>query len=201
MVYQIVNCQLSSNSFVLWNEPNGDCWIIDPGDVEPIRTIVNQYNLRPEGILLTHYHFDHIYGINNVRQFYNENLPIFCGSITRDGLLNAKVNMSLYGGRPFVVEDRSINTIEDGDRIRLWNNIDAIAYHTPGHNDDCFSYEIGDMLFTGDALIPHIKVHTKSKNSDKIVAQQTVERILRDFAPETTIYPGHNSSCKLNELL
>lgn len=136
-----------------------------------------------------------------MRQHYDAMLPIFCGAITKGGLLNAKVNMSLYGGDPFVVEDRSINTIENGDRIRLWNNIDATAHYTPGHNDDCFSYEVDDVLFTGDALIPHIKVHAKSKNSDKIIAQQTVERIFRDFAPETTIYPGHNNPCKLNELL
>lgn len=201
IVNQIVNSQLKSNSFVLWNEISLECWIIDPGDIEPITAIVNKYNLYPKGILLTHYHFDHIYGINNVRQFYNEILPIFCGSITKEGLLNAKINMSLYSGHPFIVPNLSINTLNDGDLVKLWNNTNAIAHYTPGHNDDCFSYEIGDLLFTGDALIPQLKVHTKSKNSDKIVAQQTVERILRDFTPETTIYPGHNKTCKLNELL
>lgn len=60
IVHQIVNSQLNSNSFVLWNEANFECWIIDPGDMEPIKSVVIEHNLCLKGILLTHYHFDHI---------------------------------------------------------------------------------------------------------------------------------------------
>lgn len=200
-IFRIVNSLLNSNTFILWYKDDGICWILDPGDVIPIYQFVEQHHLLPRGILLTHAHFDHIYGINHIRELYNQEMPIFCGELTRKGLLDAKINMSLYAGNPFVVGDKAINLIEDNQVFGLWDEVFVKAIYTPGHNDDCYSFLITDKLFTGDALIPHLKVHTKSKKADKILAQQTVIKILQNFPAQTTIYPGHNNSCKIDKLL
>lgn len=199
-VFRINNSLLNSNTFILWQKEGGSCWLLDPGDVAPIRGFMGQHNLQSRGILLTHYHFDHIYGVNCLREFYDPEMPIFCGELTREGLLDAKLNMSLYAGKPFVVEDKAIHLIQDNDKIELWDGVCVKAIYTPGHNDDCFSFFITDKLFTGDALIPHLKVHTKSKNADKLLAEQTVRNILRNFPSQTMIFPGHNDPCKINEL-
>lgn len=199
-VFRIINSFLNSNTFVLWQKEGGHCWVLDPGDLAPIRRFIGQYRLLPQGILLTHYHFDHIYGVNGLREFYHPEMPVFCGELTRKGLSDAKLNMSLYAGKPFVVEDRGIRLVENNDVIQLWDGLYARAIYTPGHNDDCFSFFAGDKLFTGDALIPHLKVHTKSKKADKFLAEQTVKNILQNFPPDTTLFPGHNDPCKINEL-
>lgn len=202
-VEQITNSRLNSNTYILWDEQDCDknCWIIDPGDIEPLSDFVNTYYLKIKGMLITHYHFDHIYGANDVRERFGGGIPIICGKITRNGLLDARMNMSLYNETPFVVGDNNIFIVASGDKVELWNGVSAIAYYTPGHNDDCFSFAVENKLFTGDALIPNIKVHTKSKRADKIIAEQTVECIIRKFDRETTIYPGHNKPCKIKELL
>lgn len=200
-VFRIINSFLNSNTFILWQEKGGMCWCLDPGDIAPIRQFIEQYDLLPQGILLTHYHFDHIYGVNDLRELYNPEMSIFCGKLTREGLLDAKMNMSLYAGNPFAVEDKAIHLIEDNSVIKLWDEVFARAIYTPGHNEDCFSFFISDKLFTGDALIPHLKVHTKSKKADKVLAEQTVAGILQNFPTQTTIFPGHNDPCKINELL
>lgn len=197
-ICRIANSELNSNTYIIWCEDC--CWLIDPGDINPITNFCEQNNILPQGMLLTHYHFDHIYGVNNVRRIYGQELPVYCGAKTKEGLLNARLNQSIYTGNPFVIDEIALRIIEDQSNIVLWNNIIAKAIYTPGHNDDCFSYIVDKMLFTGDALIPHIKVHTRSKKADKILAQQTVDKLLRDFDGDFTIYPGHNEPCTIKEL-
>jgi len=72
--------------------------------------------------------------------------------------------------------------------------------YTPGHNNDCLSFHIGSNLFTDDALIPGVKVVTKSKYSDKTQAITTIKRIFEQFDDDTMIYPGHDNSILLGNL-
>lgn len=196
-VERIVNAKLNSNTYILKAE--NQCWLVDPGDISPlVQSIGLACNV--QGILITHSHFDHIYGTNNVRELFGKEIPLFCGEQTKSGLLDARLNMSLYDGEPFVVDDLAICVVEQDTRIMLWEGVDAVVHYTPGHNDDCFSFQVQDKLFTGDALIPFIKVHTKSKRANKLIAQQTVDRIISCFDPEVTIYPGHNDACQIKEL-
>lgn len=49
---------------------NDDCLIIDPGnDFDKIKKLVNKRSVL--GVLITHYHFDHIGALNDVKNYYN----------------------------------------------------------------------------------------------------------------------------------
>ena len=63
-IKRIVNSVFTSNTFVLTDEGSQDCWLVDVGDIEPILQEVG--NRRVKGVFLTHTHYDHIYGINDV---------------------------------------------------------------------------------------------------------------------------------------
>lgn len=59
---------LEENCYVVW--VNNDCLIIDPGDdFDKIKTMVG--NKKVLAVLITHYHFDHVGALDDVKKYYN----------------------------------------------------------------------------------------------------------------------------------
>lgn len=158
--------------------------LIDPGDEwEGFDNV--------DAVLLTHAHFDHIYGLNRVVEL-NPGVKIFTNTAGQEALLNDRLNMSRYHGTPFVLEyPENIIPINDGDEIDLGKNIRAIPVFTPGHNPSCITWIIYDMIFTGDSYIPGVKTVVNLPNSNRIQAKDS-EKLILELSQERTIYPGHN---------
>ena len=62
-IHQIINSIFQSNTYILANDKY--CWIIDIGDTDKVYDYIDdKYNVK--SIFITHSHFDHIYGLNNL---------------------------------------------------------------------------------------------------------------------------------------
>ena len=197
---RFTNSILSSNSYILYSDKNNYAWIIDPGDSEQILSWLHQEGKTVKGILLTHSHIDHTYGLNEICDEFPE-LEIYL-SIHAGTILNSpKDNNSYYLEIDFKVTHSNINYVEDGNVIQLFNDNQTVkAIYTPGHNIDCLSYKVNEFLFTGDALIPGHRVHTKSRKADKDVAKYTIEGIFNNFPGNTLICAGHGEPQPLKHL-
>lgn len=144
-----------------------------------------------EQVLLTHAHFDHIYGLNELLRI-SPSARINTCEAGRDMLLDARKNMSKYHETPFVFEHpESIVIVNDGDVIDLGGEITAKAVFTPGHNPSCITWIIGNALFSGDSYIPGIKTVTNLPGGNRCQATKS-EELIRQLAIGRTIYPGHN---------
>lgn len=141
-------------------------------------------------VLLTHSHFDHIYGLNRIIEF-NPNVWIYTNESGREMLLNARKNLSFYHEIPFVISDPSrIVTVEDGEEIQIGEGLTAKAIFTPGHNPSCITWLIDDCLFTGDSYIPGLKTITNLPGGNKQQAEESIA-LIKQLAVGRTIYPGH----------
>ena len=160
----------------------GKC-LIDPGDIwEGFYSV--------ESILLTHAHFDHIYGLNELFRISSCE-KVYTNETGREMLLDAKKNMSLYHEYPFVFEHpECIITVDDGDEISLCEGVIAKAKFTPGHNPSCITWIIGECIFTGDAYIPGIKTVTNLPGGNKMRAEQSIN-LITEISKGRIIYPGH----------
>ena len=67
----IVNTIFNSNTFILSKRDSSIVWIIDPGDVDILITTLQIDNKQVGGVLITHAHFDHIYGLNKLLICFN----------------------------------------------------------------------------------------------------------------------------------
>lgn len=69
-IYKIKNSPITSNCYILYNDSK--CIIVDPGSSNnnEIYDFLNLKSLTPEYIFLTHEHFDHIWGLNDLRSTY-----------------------------------------------------------------------------------------------------------------------------------
>tara|TARA_B110000114_G_scaffold2002_1_gene1905 strand:+ start:6724 stop:7353 length:630 start_codon:yes stop_codon:yes gene_type:complete len=199
-VKKFTNTILSSNTYLIYKEEENEVWLIDPGDSVVIINWIKANNKTVKGILLTHYHIDHIYGVNDFHEKFND-LKIYASRYTIEGLFSAKLNGSYYMEIPYEVTCKEIQIVDDNFEIGLFDsNQKANIIYTPGHNNDCISFGIDKYLFTGDALIPGVRVHTRSKQGDKLVAQESINRIFKQYSGDTIICPGHGEMTLLKEI-
>ncbi len=199
-VKKFTNSILSSNSYLIFKEEEKEAWLVDPGDSRQIFNWLKTNNKTIKGILLTHYHIDHIYGVNDFYEEYKGS-NIYASELSLVGLFSEKLNGSYYMEMPYVVSCNKIHLVGADSEIELYNSGQkATVLFTPGHNNDCISYEIGEYLFTGDALVPGVKVHTKSKLSDVFLAQESINSIIELFPGETIICPGHKEMTLLKNI-
>ncbi len=186
LIHNTVNTYFCSCTYVLTVDDFS--WLVDCGDVEPILSLIKGKNLI--GVLLTHAHFDHIYGLNELLKLFPNTL-VYTNECGTETLLDARKNMSLYHETPFVLErPDNIRIVNDGDEIELDKGITAKVVATSGHHPSCLTYIISDAIFTGDSYIPGIKVVTNLPKGNKKLAQDSVEKILL-MSEGRIIYPGH----------
>lgn len=199
-IEKFTNKILSSNSYIIYNDGEKEIWIIDPGDKYQLLNWIKLNNKTVKGILLTHSHIDHIYGVNAICSKFPE-LEIFTSEQALTGFYSSKANGSYYMEMPYVIEHKKINIVEDNCEIKLFGNkCKAIVLYTPGHNNDCISFIINENIFTGDAFIPGLKVHTKSKNSNKTSVIDSIKKIESHAKKSSIICPGHGDMIKFQDL-
>lgn len=199
-VEQFKNKLLSSNSYILYFEKNNCVWVIDPGDSGPLLDWIKSKNKTLKGILLTHSHADHTYGINELIKHFPK-AKKYSSFLSVEAFKSEKLNGSLYMEIPFTIDSEDFTFVSEGDEIFLWDKLSIKVFETPGHSNDCLSFKIESFLFTGDALIPQKKVYTRSKTGDKNKAESTISRIMSTFNSDTIVCPGHGKICTLLESL
>lgn len=146
---------------------------------------------RLRGVLLTHAHFDHIYGLNVLEALF-PSLSIYTNQSGLDELLNDKLNFSRYYGDPFVLgSPEQVTLIDDGGVVELFDGIEAKAIYTPGHSPSCVTWLVGDLLFTGDSFIPGVKTVTNVPHSNKEQAAVS-EALIHELADQRVVYAGHS---------
>lgn len=183
----VVNSFFDSMTWLLSETESNQVWIVDCGDVEPIVEKIG--NREIVGVLLTHAHFDHIYGLPELLKRYPD-CRIYTNEIGRETLADARLNLSLYHETPLTVDGPQVQICVEGDEITLFEDVTAKVYETPGHHPSCLTFMIQDYLFTGDAYIPDVKVVTNLPKGNKKLAEQSVERIFK-MAEGKIIRSGH----------
>lgn len=189
---QIVNSVYNSMMYILTEDETPDVWIVDCGDVDALvecLSVLKGDNFTIRGTLLTHGHYDHMYGLPRLTALFPEQ-KVFTNTYGRELLASERLNMSRFHEDPINYQSEHVVECVDGDTIDLFDDVRAKVHYTPGHCPSCLSYEIGDYLFTGDAYIPGVKVVTNLRGADKQQAAKSVERILK-LAEGKTIMPGH----------
>ena len=191
-ISHIVNSVFTSRTYILTQKGCPSVWLVDCGDVPPIVDMLSSLgggSSEIKGVLLTHAHYDHIYGLLKLKERFPL-LQVYTNEYGKKALTDIRLNYSKYHNDPIVYESENVVACEEGSVIELFDGVQAKVYHTPGHSPSCLTYEVGDYLFTGDAYIPGIEVVTTLKGGDKTKAEESMKRILR-LAEGKVVCVGH----------
>lgn len=189
-IKEIVNSIFTSKTYILYKEGRGSAWIVDIGDVEPVFAFLKEKGLTVAGVMITHGHFDHIYGLPSLVESFPA-CKVYTTEYGKASLASDKLNMSSYHESPMRYEGDNVIVVHEGSEMRLFEDEPSMVfYETPGHNPGCLTMVMGDLIFTGDAYIPGVKVNTQLPHADKVLARQSLERILR-LAEGKRILSGH----------
>jgi len=187
-IHQIVNSVFNSCSYVLTQDKQS--WLVDCGDVDQILPLIDG---KLQGVLLTHAHFDHIYGLNNLESLF-PGVPVYTVMAGLNGLMSDKLNFSRYYGEPFIFDSPdNVKLVNDGDSISLFDGVEIKAVATPGHSPGCVTWLTSNAIFTGDSYIPGVKTVANLPHSDKDLALKN-EALIRQMVENRSIYPGHAAS-------
>ncbi len=190
VVSKYTNFIFNSNTYLIEDKVYNYCWLIDVGDTN---WILNSSFLI-KGVLLTHSHYDHIYGLPKLLYAFPD-CKIITNQHGKEALGDDKLNMSRYHDNSIIVKNDNIICYKDGDEIELFDNVAFRIYETPGHNPSCLTYLCDDYIFTGDSYIPGIKVVTNLPKGNKIQAQESLNKI-QTLMGNRTICPGHGEMVK-----
>lgn len=198
-VERFVNSRFTSNTYVLSQPECDNVWIVDPGDTERVfewMKIHSKTNIIR--ILLTHAHFDHIYGMNEVLSRYPECVVYIANEYGKDALHNAKANGSKYTeeGPIEIVNGAKIEC--NNETIQLWNNVELGIINTPGHSDDSQCFLVDGMLFTGDTLIKDVHTVTKLRGGSIEKLEESVKAIAALQNRNLLVMPGHGEEFVLD---
>lgn len=185
-VVSIVNSILSSCTYIVLNNELREAWLIDCGDIQPILDNLPR-NFKLKGVLLTHTHYDHCYGLNSLLKKCSD-VKVYTNAYGKEALQSPQLNLSKYH------EDLSDFVIEMAENVTDVNRIyepSLNVIETPGHDPSCISFVIEKCLFTGDSYIPGCKLVCNFPHSDREHAREN-ELLLKQYEQlGYKIYPGH----------
>ncbi len=120
-----------TDNYIWLIEKNGKATVVDPGDSKVVDNYLKEKNLKLENILITHHHFDHTGGVEELKEYYKCNV---------------------YGPYDSPFKGVEIKLKED-DEISVHGSTFKII-EVPGHTLDHIAYysEEQSILFCGDTL-------------------------------------------------
>lgn len=189
-----------SNCYVL--AEGSSCVIIDPGESEKLLRLLAEKGWKPELLLLTHEHCDHMAGLEPLR----DRFPEACFAATAlcdEGVRNTRLNMSRimevylhFRGKPGIHYDpfvcRPADRILEPHAVLSWRGHTLRFVPLPGHTPGSTGIFVDDeVFFCGDYLIPGEEPILRFPGGDREAYEAMTAPVLDALPHGLRICPGH----------
>ncbi|MGI6787582.1 MAG: MBL fold metallo-hydrolase [Acholeplasmataceae bacterium] len=175
--------EYQTNSYLVTR--NNLAMVIDPGyKSDKLINNITTNNLDLKYIFLTHGHFDHVGGVN----YLKEKFPKAQILIHQNDLIWLEEN-DYNLTRSKVTYDKVINS----EISFLLDDLECQIIFTPGHTSGGMSLLINNHLFVGDTLFNMSIGRTDFPFGDFKTLERSIKRLYQ-LPDETIVYPGHGDN-------
>ncbi len=183
-------CQ--TNCYFLYREDSKECIFVDPADQGGnIYKAMTKNGFKIAAVLLTHGHFDHIWGTKELCELSGAKL--YALDAEKELLKDARKNVSSQAGRAYTT-DADIY-LKDGDELTIADmTFQVIA--TPGHTAGgcCYYFKEAGFLVSGDTLFQDSVGRTDFPTGSMGTLVRSIKEKLFVLPDETKVYPGHGDN-------
>lgn len=194
---------------------NEKALVIDPCISEEALTLLKENDIEEFLILLTHEHYDHISGVNWLRENFSH-VQVFCSSKCAAALPKPSKNLSIYWEILFMGKDeetreyvRNMNIQPysceadrkfEGEYEMSWEGHSLFLKETPGHSEGSICVLLDERaLFSGDSLVNGHPTITRLPGGSKKEYAEITLPYLQSLNPELLVYPGHGNEQPLGQ--
>lgn len=183
-IKRFIGGMLESNGYVIYQKDGEKCFIVDPGYNHKVFVeYINEHELKLEGILLTHHHYDHVGAVERLCNIF-EGCKVYMH----------REDCDMYG--------KSVDVyLEDGDEIDLDGEIIKVV-HTPGHTSGgvCYFCAKSRLAFTGDTIFNVDLGRTDLEDGNDAQMRDSILNIIDKWENDIMIYPGHGDGCTMKKV-
>ena len=188
---------LQTNCYLLFNEQTNEALVIDPG-MQAESILADLQGWMVQAILLTHAHFDHIGGVQLLREQFN--CPVYLHEVEQSWLLDPMKNGSGRWpelGGAFTC-DPAEKELTHGQELELIGETFEVR-HTPGHSPGSVSFVIGQVVFCGDALFYRSIGRTDLPGGNFATLSASIHEQLFTLDEATIAFPGHGQATNIGD--
>ncbi|MCQ2735504.1 MAG: MBL fold metallo-hydrolase [Alphaproteobacteria bacterium] len=184
---------IQTNAYFYIDEQTKHGFLIDPGaEAEKLLNVIIENGWIIEKILITHGHFDHIGGVDEISQKLN--IPYLAHKNSQNYLTDGNYNLSAF----FVNEIKLNNAlyVDEGQNIVLEANpaVKLRVIYTPGHTQDAVIYYDANnkLAFVGDTIFKNTVGRTDIPGGNEQQLYQSIREKIFTLPDDTVLYPGHS---------
>lgn len=189
------------NTYIARLKNHADCVVIDPGlEPEKIISHLEQHELTPAALLITHGHGDHIGGNAALKKRWPD-APIVIGAADADKLIDPRANLSASFGIPMASPPADA-TVKDGDVYQA-AGFEFLVREIPGHSVGHVVYvwqgRQPAVVFVGDVIFSGSVGRTDLSDGDYDQLISGIHSKLFTLPGDTILLPGHGPETTVGE--
>lgn len=185
---------LQTNCYLIYNDSKS-CLIVDPGDnPKKLSSVIEQLELKPAAILLTHAHFDHIGAVDSIRDKYA--LKVYMHEKEKEWLTDPALNGSKHFMLSNMITAREADHFFPGEGDVTIGEFNFSVFETPGHSPGSVSFYFPEHHFVaaGDALFQGSIGRTDLPGGNHNQLIRSIHEQLMVLPEETEVLPGHGAT-------
>lgn len=189
-IRQLALGPLQTNCYLVACSETNQAAVIDPSwDGKTIVKTAEDEGWQITHILLTHSHFDHVGGLQEVKEITGA--PIYIHLDAVEMLNNTAFSAGLFGIR-IPSPPAPDEMLDEGQRVTI-GNLQLVVLYTPGHAPGhvCFHLPTYQVLFDGDVLFYSGIGRTDLPGGDYDTLMNSIWTELMILPDATQVYSGH----------